>query len=60
MLDPAFLQDGPSDRERRKQIVQDLQVAAGSGELRKVIRATPILKKWMALNDIREKDIKRE
>jgi hypothetical protein len=59
MLDPAFAQGQASDPDRKMQILQDLRAAAQAEDLRPHLRTDPVLQKWMALNGVAEKDLRR-
>lgn len=58
MLDPAFAQDHPSDPDRKTQILQDLRAAAHADDMRPVLKSDSVIRKWMSLNDIADKDLR--
>lgn len=59
MLDPAFGQDQRSDPDLRKLILQDLRAAAQVDDLREILRTDPVFRKWISLNAISEKELRR-
>ena len=59
MSDSAFIQDHPSDPDRRDQILEDLRVAIHSEKVERLLRSDPVIKKWMSLNNITQKDFRR-
>jgi len=59
MLDPAFAEDHPSEPERKSHVLQDLRAAAHADDVKQVLRTDPVISKWMSLNDVAEKDLRR-
>lgn len=55
MSDPAFVQDHPSDPDRKVQILEDLRVAVHADDIGRILRSDPVIQKWMSLNSITQK-----
>ena len=58
MNDPAFVQDHPSDPDRKAQILEDLRVAVHADDIKRIVGSDPVIKKWMSLNNITQKDLR--
>jgi hypothetical protein len=60
MLDPAFAEDRPSDPDRKSQILEDLRAATHADDVVKILQSDSTMQKWMFLNDVTEKDLRRD
>jgi len=58
MLDPAFVQDLPSDQAHKSEILHDLRAAYHAPELSEVARTDPVISKWLGLNRVTEKHLR--
>jgi len=58
MNDPAFVQDHPSDPDRKAQILEDLRVAVHADDIKRILGSDSVIKKWMSLNNITQKDLR--
>ncbi len=58
MSDPAFVQDHPSDPDRKVQILEDLRVAIHADDIARILKSDPVIQKWMSLNNIAQKDLR--
>lgn len=58
LLDPSFPQDLHTDRAHKSQILEDLRAASHARELIEILRTDPVIRKWMDLNGVTEKDLR--
>lgn len=58
-LDPDFASDRLSDPQRKTQILQDLRAAVHATAVLKWIKSDPVFQRWMKLNDLHDKDLRR-
>ena len=58
MLDPSFPQGLQSDRAHQSQIIEDLHAAIQYRQSVEILRADPLIKRWMDLNGVAEKDLR--
>lgn len=58
MSDPAFVQDHPSNEDRKTLILQDLRVAVNAEDIGRILRSDPVIQKWMSINSITQKDLR--
>jgi hypothetical protein len=58
MLDPAFQQDLESDRTHKGPILEDLRAVSQASDLSEILRTDPVIRKWMDLNGVTEKDLR--
>jgi hypothetical protein len=58
MNDSAFVQDHPSDPDRKAQILADLRVAVHADDIKRILGSDPVIQKWMSLNNIAQKDLR--
>lgn len=58
MIDPQFALDQVSEQGPRLEIMNDLHVAIQNDDVKRIVRDDPIIKKWMKLNSIAERDFR--
>jgi hypothetical protein len=58
-LDPNFAESRPSEPDRKAQILQDLRAAAHAADVWPWIKSDQVFQRWMELNGVKDKDLRR-
>ena len=58
MLDQGFPRDQPTAKADVAPILEDLKAAAQADDIKPIVKADPVIQKWMSLNNIKDKDLR--